>query len=168
MLALAQLCFDRGDLKRLAIIARRLRHRSDLSVEELLRVARLTRWEDPELARSLWRQAVPKGIPDQLVGEAVTLAYALGLDRELDSLRLRVTKLGLQERGGIQVGKVQDVIAHAKRYSERAAELDQAYRSGEAPVHVIAEELNWPLVELYHGILEKHEDGPDPLRHHPL
>lgn len=164
LLALAQLYFDKGDLKGLAIIARQLSGRSDLTVEESLRISRLTQWEDRHLAKSLWRRAVSQGIPDPLVGEAMALGYELGLDRELKLLQSRMIELGQQGLGGIQVGTIQNLIAFARQHSEREKELNEAYRSGKAPIHIIAEQLNWPLVELYHGVPETREAAPDPIR----
>jgi len=59
---------------------------------------------------------------------------------------------------------VQDLMTHAKLHQEHVAELDEVYKNGMAPIHLIAEQLNWPLVELYHGNLKECEAIPDPIR----
>jgi hypothetical protein len=75
--------FEVGDLKGLAIVARQLFGRQDLSVDQLLHLAGLVQWEDPDLSKSFWRRAVHEGLPDDAVGSALRLGYQLGLDSEL-------------------------------------------------------------------------------------
>lgn len=164
LLSLAQLYFEKGDLKGLALVARQLRNRPDLSTEPSLRIARLVQWEDRELAISLWRKALSQGPPDPFVAEAVVLGFQLGLDEELRPLMARMAELGRQGRGGIQVATVDDLISFTAQQREHRAKLDKAYRNGTVPIHVIAEELNWPLVDLYHRLLEDREAAPDPIR----
>jgi tetratricopeptide (TPR) repeat protein len=164
LLAVAQLYFAKGDLKRLALVARQLNRQPDLAAEPSLRIAQLVQWEDRELAISLWRKAVSRDLPDSSVGPALALGYQLGLDKELRPLMARVAELGHQGRGGIQVATIDDFIGFAAQQRKHGAKLDEAYRNGTVPIHVIAEQLNWPLVDLYHRLLEEHETAPDPIR----
>ena len=80
---LGPLQLDTGDPKALALNARQLAQRQDLSSDQALRIAMLVRQEDSQLARSLWRRAVASDLPDDAVGAALTLGYRLGLDREV-------------------------------------------------------------------------------------
>jgi len=164
LLALASLYFEKGDLKGLAIISRQLTERVDLSAEEYLQIARLIYWEDLELATSLWRKAASKGIPDSLVGEAVALGYQLGLDKELRPLIVRMSELGNEGRGGIQMVKIEGLKLMVKRQHDEGMKLDEIYRNGSVPIQLIAERLRLPFADLYHGRLRKNESAPDPRR----
>lgn len=168
LLSLAQLYFEKGDFKGLTIIARKLCDHPDLKVEPSLRIARLVQWEDQGLATSLWRKAVSQDLPDSLVGEALALGYQLGLDKELGPLLPRMAELGRQGFGGIQVATIHDLISLARGQPEHWAKLDEAYRKGIVPIHVISEQLNWTLVDLYHQILAENEAAPNPVRQSSL
>lgn len=164
LLNLAQLYFDKGDLRGVTIVAQKLVDHPNLDSESSLRIARLVQWEDMGLSTSLWRKAIREDIPDFLVGDALALGYQLGLDREVRPLLSRMMELGQQGIGGIQMATVQDLMTHAKQHQEHVAELNEVYQNGMSPVHLIAEQLNWPLAELYHGSLKEHEAIPDPIR----
>lgn len=164
LLNLAQLYFEKGDLKGLALVARQLNNQPDLAAEPSLRTARLVQWEDRGLAISLWRKALSQGPPDPFVAEAVVLGFQLGLDEELRPLMARMAELGHQGQGGIQAATIDELITFAAQKREHTAKLVEAYRNGTVPIHVIAEELNWPLVDSYHRLPEEFEARPDPIR----
>lgn len=161
MLALAQLYLEKGDLKRLAIVARRLGKQPDLSAESALSIARIIQEEDRDLAASLWRKAIAQGLPDSLVGMALSLGFQLGLDRELGSLSVRVNVLGREGRGGIQMGAIEDLVVLVQQQHERIAKLEEEYLNGNAPIHLIAEQMNLPLVSLYRRQLADNEKAPN-------
>ena len=164
LLALASLYFEKGDLKGLAIISRQLADKADLSAENSLQIARLIYWEDLELATSLWRKAVSQGLRDSLIGEAVAAGYQLGLDKEMSPLFARMAELGAKGRGGIQMGRIKDLKRLVTRQREHGMKIDEFYRNGSVPIHLIAERMNWPLVDLYHRLLVENEANPDPMR----
>lgn len=164
LLALASLYFEKGDFKGLAIISRQLADKADLSAEHSLQIARLIYWEDLELATSLWKKAISQGLSDSLVGEAVALGYQLGLDNELGPLIKRMTELGAKGRGGIQMGTIEDLKSLLTRQREHGMKLDEFYRNASVPIHLISEQANLPLVDLYHRFLTENEYAPDPRR----
>jgi len=164
LLALAHLYFAKGDLKGLALLARQLKDRPDIAVEHLLGIAQLVQGEDRELAISLWRQADRQGIPDEMVGSAVSLGFQLGRDRELGPLLEKMEKLGREGRGGIQVATIDDLASFAARQRKRGLELDEFYRNGMVPIHMIMALTPGTLADLYHRVLSENESAPDPTR----
>jgi tetratricopeptide (TPR) repeat protein len=168
LIDLARLYSTKGDLKSLAILARRILDRPNLKQEELIRLAYLVHWEDQELAIALWRQAMQLDIPDELVAVAVDLGFQLGLDVELGPLLARMRLLAMEGKGGIQIATIEDLISLESQRREQSGKLSEFYRNGTGPVHLIAGQLNQPLVYLYHFLAGKNEGSPDPVRQFPL
>lgn len=165
---LAKLYFNEGDLKGLAVVARRLSRQPDLTAEQALEICRWVRLEDWDLAVSIWRWANRQGIPDTAVGLAVTLGYQLGLDKEVSPLLPRMTQLGATEQGGIKIVTIQDLISFLRERGQHALQLDDNYRHGTLPIHVVAGSMNFPLARLYHLALAENERSPDPYRQFAL
>lgn len=158
LLALAQLYFSLGDLKGVALVARQIESRSDSAPEHCLRLARLVQWDDQNLAVLLWRKAANSPcLPDELVGEAVALGYQLGLDAEMGPLVKRMVDLGEQARGGIQKKSIEDLVATIDQQRENLSKVDELYRNGRIPVHLVAEALNIPLARMYRTMLLENE-----------
>ncbi len=160
--ALAHIYIEKGDLKNLAIVARRLKGPSDLSDTDLLQFARLIHWEDKDLAIQFWRQSVQRSIPNKLLTHAISIGYLLGLDSELRPLLKRMYKLGRKKRGPVKLATTKDMIRIIREQREHGAQLDKAYSQGIAPIHVIAERANRPLVDFYHRLPEDNESAPEP------
>jgi hypothetical protein len=136
LLLLAQLQLDTGDPKALALNARQLAQRQDLSSGQALRVAMLVRQEDLQLARSLWRRAVANPLPDEAVGPAVSLGYNLGLDRELRPLLARMNDLAERGKGGIERKTLPDLIEHIKTHRKNVDWFNDLYSKGEMSIHL--------------------------------
>ncbi|MFC2060864.1 hypothetical protein ACFLTZ_07285 [Chloroflexota bacterium] len=169
LLALVDLYIKRGDFKSLAVTARKLYSgHDDLSIQQLLAISQWLLLEDKELATLFWKKAHDQSIPDEFVGSAVTLGYNLGLDRELGPLMRKMSELGQQGLAGIQMVSIKDFLSIAKQRQEHVAKLDEAYISGAMPIHIIADQLRWPLIDLYHSRLERNEATPDPRSQFPL
>jgi len=168
LLALAQLYSEIGDLKRLAVVGRRLSVHPDLGAATALQLAQLIRLEDLTLARVLWFKAA-RDLPDSLVGQALGLGYKLGLDEETSSaFSSRMLALAQQGQGGIFVKRIEDLAEMFAQLRERHAELEQLYREGKAPIHLIAEQLRLPLVNLYRSQLLENEKTLNLLGSPPL
>jgi tetratricopeptide (TPR) repeat protein len=164
VLALAQLEFEAGDLKGVAILARQLLDRGDLSLEQLLHLSGAVQWEDAALAHALWRRALAIGVPDELVGSALGIGYQLGLDSELRPLLSRMAELAREGRGGVRAATLDDLVAISKQHWESASKREDAYKQGVVPIHFICAPAQLPLVELYHQRLSENEASPHPLR----
>ncbi len=107
-------------------------------------------------------------LPDELVGLAHTVGAQLGLDAELRTLTARLVELGASGRGGIQAFSIPDLLAFAQKRHEQHAEVDELYRKGNAPIHVVAEIFNIPLIDLYHRWLTAKEMAISAWSHQPL
>ena len=154
LLLLAQLQLDTGDPKALALNARQLAQRQDLSSDQALRIATLVRHEDPQLARSLWRRALASAPPDEAVGAALSLGYYLGLDRELLPLLAKMNDLAERGEGGIERKTLAEVIEYIKTHQKNVEWFSSIYNKGEMPIHLIPIRIRTQLVGLYH-------DGPN-------
>ncbi len=165
---LAQLYHAKGDLKALAMVARRLQDAPDLSPKHLLWLSQSVRLEDSGLAASLWRGAVADHLPDALVGEAVFLGFQLRLDQEAGSLYERMAELANQGEGGVWFVSVADFIPTLEEQRTSLEEILNLYRGGTAPVHIAAERLNRPLSDLYHLLPSGNERKPAPMEQFPL
>ncbi|MBI4494834.1 MAG: TIR domain-containing protein [Chloroflexi bacterium] len=168
LLTLAQLHLSKGDLKAASVVAQRILGQPDLTAIQSLQVSRWTRLDDALLAAQCWKKALDLGVPDDAVGEAIALGFELGLEAEMRPLLNRMTQLATEGRGGIRAASLQELVAHIRRQRERSEELDRIYRSGNVPIHLVAEALGMPLVDLFHLRLVEHAAAPDPLRQLPL
>ena len=162
VLTLMDLYFGTGDLKRLAVIARQHKELPDLTQQQLLRTSRLVKWEDSELAISFWKKAVSQNISDDLVGEIVTLGFQLGLDEELKPFLAKIRELGDSGRDEFTLLKFNDLISFFNQQREHSQKIADVYDQGSLPIHVIVEELNMPLLDLFHYCLSENEKASDP------
>ena len=151
-----------GDLKKLAILARQYKELPDLTQQHLLRTAYLVKWEDSDLAISCWKKAISQDVPDDLIGGVVTLGFQLGLDEDLKPFLAKMWELGGSGQGGITVLEIKDLIAFFKQRREHLKRIADVYDQGVLPIHVIAEELDWSLLDLFHYRLSKNEEAPNP------
>jgi hypothetical protein len=117
---------------------------------------------DRELAISLWRSANEQGIPDDAVAAAINLGFQLGLDSEMPGLTHRLAGLANRGEGGVQSFAIEELVTLNRDWHKRTEYVEQAYRTGAAPIHVIAQTLRRPLVEFFHDVLEKNAANADP------
>ena len=167
-LLLIDVHISRGDMLRVTLIARKLNDIPELPVEQALRLASLTRHEDLRLAQTLWRRAALMPLPDELVGLAHNIGAELGLDSELRTLTARLVDLGASGRAGIQAFSIPDLHAFAQQRHEQHAEITELYLKGNAPIQVVTEILNIPLIDLYHRWLTGKEIAISAWSHQPL
>lgn len=153
LVRLARIQLDTGDLKAMAISARRLGERTDLEPSQALRVAALIRREDPTLAESLWRRVVSAGIPDESVAMAVDLGYRLGLDPEMKPLLARMYELGDAGEAGIHRKTVADLVEIGTQHNKDQQWATSIYQQGEMAIQLIPSRLREELAVLFHSSL---------------
>ncbi len=169
ILALMQIYADKGDLAGLALVARQLDGRTDVAPAQGLRVVSLIVQDAPGLASSLWRQIVGRPhLPDEAAIAVFELGLRLGLDAEAAPLFERVRGLADRGQAGARTMTIDDVISLLRQRREREAELNDLYRRGGAPIHILAAQLNLPLADIYHQRLADNEAAPDPVRQFAL
>jgi tetratricopeptide (TPR) repeat protein len=168
LLTLAQLYSGMGDLKSLVGIGRIISEKPDLDAGTALQIAQFIQLEDPDLARELWFRAV-ENLPDEFVGQAMSLGYRLDLDEETSCrLMSRMVALGQQGQSGVYLKRIEDLVAMASDWHKHRAELERFYLEGRTPIHLVVEQLHTPLVYLYRYQLMENAKEPDFLRNPSL
>ncbi len=155
LIYLAEVYFIKGDIKNIAIVARKLRDCPDITTKQLLKIARWIRLEDQPLAQFLWKRAT--NIADEDVITAYKLGHELGLEKELEELTRRMMQLGHEKRAGIEALTFDETISLIKQQREHGAKIFEIYHDGNIPIHIIVDELNQLIVTFYHEILQKNE-----------
>lgn len=152
LMELARLLFQVGDLKTLAIAARRHDKLSDLTASDTLTLAFFLQLEAPELATTLWRRANAQEIPDELVGTAFEIGNGLGLDTELKPLVLRISALGAAGKGGVRGFDISELSQWAIQRRQQLDEVWERFRHGQIPSHTALGILGVNMATAYHGI----------------
>lgn len=165
---LIDLLLQKGDFHSIAREARGLLTQPDLSVHDALWVANVIRSEDKACAARLWRHALGAGIPDELVADAVYLAFRLGLDREANALFGRMNAFAAQGKYGVEVKSLTDLKLLLKKHREDANRINELYRTGAAPIHMLSDAANDSLVNIYHSYQVENETVATPHSKAPL
>ena len=165
ILTLMDVQMRKGDLKGLALTARRLALREDVSSINLLRATKFAQFEDPELAKQFWYRVCGREDVLQdpnLLSETLSLGFSLGLDAEMVPLYARMQEFATQERGSIRRVNLKDLPSMARNRAEYVSQIQQKYERGEGPIHFAAAQLNMPLAHAFHGIPEHNRQAPSP------
>ncbi len=144
--------------------AGKLEDKEDLAAPHLLQLANLTKHRDAPLSVRLWKRAESSGLPDALVGQALGLAFQLGLDEEAQRLLSRAADLPEPESAGVYRLSPHETIPVFKERQDVQARLWDAYERGVLPVHAVAEPLNRSLVSYFHTGPTFNERSPNPAR----
>jgi tetratricopeptide (TPR) repeat protein len=152
LMELARLLFRVGDLKTLAVHARKHIELPDLSVHDSLTLAFFLKLEDPVLASTLWRRAADAGIDDDHVGMAYEIGNALGLDTELKPLVHRIAALGKEGKGGVKAFDLHELIEWSTQRRQHLEEVWERFRRGELPSHTALGIVGINLVHAQHRI----------------
>jgi hypothetical protein len=160
LMALARLHFLAGHSHEVAVCARRLRGRVDLTATGALMLAGLLAHDDRLLARELWHLADGRLIPSEAVTTAIGLGFQLGLDEQLGALTGRLATLAVAGHQGVQQFTIDQFISMQHEWADQRHRALEQYRHGEATTHVVAQLLNLPLAHLYHVTLSANEASP--------
>ena len=163
LMKLTQLHAVSLDFEQAMVSARRLERVGDLAAQDLLRLAHICKHRDGDLARRFLQRLLDEDIPDSLVPDALMLTNALGVE-EPQELIGRFSYLASQNQAGLWLMSSSEMRVVLDQQRQTASELNDAYERGTLPIHFVAEQLNLPLVELYHSRLSFNESQPDPAR----
>jgi hypothetical protein len=167
IIALIDVQLQKADLKGLAITARRILHRQDFRARDILRAAKLVFFEDTELAAKLWRQAVEGVLMDpSLVGEAMGLGYALGLDKEIAPLQSVMHEMADRGEGHFKSFSLTEVIKKRDHRVHQLNDIFRDYTQGKLMLHMFAAEAGATLVDWLHGFPAQNRTSVD-LRYRP-
>jgi hypothetical protein len=167
IIALLNVQLQKADLKGLALTARRMLDRQDFTAGDVLSTAKVVLLEDRELAIRLWRQVKEVALTnDALVGEAIGLGYALGLDREVGPFQARMREMAKSGDPSVTSLSLTKAVEHYKRRAGKLNEIFGDYTRGDLMLHLFSHEVGAPLVEWLHGLPAENRSTHD-LRHRP-
>ena len=147
---LSELYFEKGDFASLVVLARRHERFPDLRSSDLLRLSMHVSVEDRSVATALWRRASKIGLADDEVTVALDLGYKLGLDREVRPLVERLNALATKPDSSVRRVTLDDVREMLVARRDNLERVNQKYRAGEIPVHMLAQHPDLPLASRYH------------------
>jgi hypothetical protein len=157
-----------GDLKRVSLEARSLLRDPTVDSSALLNATQMVATEDRKLALDLFRKAMDRGVDDDHVGTAISLAHQLGQDHATATLIPRMQKLAAEGRGGIQAMSLAQVLEMATGRQERLADVLAKYHAAEVPIHGVAQTLGWTLAEIFRLWTAENRGHPVSSAHRPL
>lgn len=149
---LARLLFRVGDLKTLAVHARKHELLPELTANDCLTLAFFLKLEDPTLASTLWRKAAAAGIDDDHVGMAFEIGNGLGLDTELKPIVHRIAAPGAEGKGGVKAFDLHELIEWSIQRRQHLEEVWQRFRRGEIPNHTALGVVGINLAHALHRI----------------
>ena len=119
--------------------------KSDYAVRYSIAVTR----DDPVLATRLWRQAMERGVSDDMLLHALSQGYKLGLDAETGPLFPRLQARALSGAGDVWMIDLDQVVQQMLAHRDRSEDLSEQLAAGALPVHLVARALNLSVAELY-------------------
>lgn len=147
-----RLLIETADVQRCTLAARELLQLPDVGPDLLLQAAKVTRLQDQQLARELWRRAVKPPLRDtNTMTAALGLAYELGIEREAGAIQQRLFAQAREGRGPVQAKTFDELVAFLQEQRQEQERLNRIYNESGAPIHFIARQLGAPLVEPYHA-----------------
>lgn len=99
--------------------------------------SRVMRAEEPGLARRLLERAIATELDERLVAAAMHDALGLRLGAEADALMARVHARAMSGADDVRLLTVDELPGLIARHQARAAETEQMYLDGAAPVHLL-------------------------------
>jgi hypothetical protein len=155
IIALLDAQLQKADLRGFAFNARRILQRDDVDSESLLRIAKFVHLEDTELARKLWLRAKDDVLDKpELLNEALSLSYRLGLEREARPLFQQMQRYAEEGVGPFSSHHVREMIPRMKTGAKRQQKVNELYATGQLPLHLFAQESGFPLADVLHGLPE--------------
>jgi tetratricopeptide (TPR) repeat protein len=168
VMLLMDLQFQKADLRGVVRTAGKVLHGEGFTPQHMLRAARLSHLEDAELARRLWRRAKDHSFdnPD-LLNDAISLGFRLGLDDEQRLLMQRMREYAAAGEGPFQSYATEELLSLMRKKAERERPVQESYGSGTLPIHIFAKETGLTLTEILHGFPSVTRMETD-LRRHPM
>lgn len=145
----ATLQLNTGNIGGSLSIIREAAQAKKLSPQNALQLSRMVSLEDVDLARSLLRQAIEKGLPKELSIHAFALADRLGLQCEAGPLVQIMGELVQQGSPLIKMVSVEEITDLLSVQHKNMDHLYKLYLDGVLPVHVFSEQSNANLAHMY-------------------
>ena len=145
----ATLQLNTGNIGGSLSIIREAAQAKKLSSQNALQLSRMVALEDVDLARSLLRQAIEKGLPRELSMNAFELANRLGLQREAGPLVQIMGELAQHGSPLIKMVSVEEITDLLTVQHKNMEHLYKLYLDGALPVHVFSDQSNANLAQMY-------------------
>jgi hypothetical protein len=141
-----------GDTKGVIEGARAILSRKDADPKQLLQLARATYVEDSPLAQELLSKAVKSGERSaEFVVTAYDLAFRLNREDMLETLHPDFTKAAERKDGPIWTVTLADLLKQGETERARLTEVNQLYRQGRVPLHIVNKALGAIYHERFHS-----------------
>lgn len=156
-LTAARMFISSGDVSQ-ALPFIREAHAQGLTGDQLLQLVPSVFTEDPELARTLTRDAIRNELDPAYGTAALSWAYKLGLNQEATSLLGRLVKRPEGETG-LRSASIEEVAEHIRQQKAGAEVLIRRYCRGEGPIHVVAHTLRRNLARIWERAFNQPSQG---------
>lgn len=168
VMLLMDLQFQKADLRGVAQTAVSLLHDEGFTPQHMLRAARLVHLEDVELSKRLWRRTKDYALDDpDLLNDAISLGFRLGLDEEQRPLMRRMREYASVGEGPFRSYRTEEMLSHMRQKAESERAVHESYGGGTLPIHLFAKETGWTLTEILHGFPVQTRSETD-LRQRPM
>lgn len=138
-----------GNLAAALPIIREATNAECLTSTGALSLAQVIALEDTGLARSLFRHAKKRGIPEELSTTAFDLACRLGIEDEARPFLDLMGRLAQKGTDAVRLVTLDEFIEQHRHWQEDAVNLQRSYFDGALPVHLLVEHGNVNLARLY-------------------
>lgn len=161
MLGLARLYLGKGDLAGVARLAHALVESDDLAAADGLWLAGIVRFENPDLAKRLWRAAIQKDLDDSGVVSAYLVAFWLGLEYDARPLHQRMTQMASKRPDLVRSVSLDGIHQQASVWHDSLDKARDAYQKGLVPIHIVAGTLWGSLAVPYHVCATSRASAPE-------
>ena len=142
---------EKGDLKALALTARKFLGVQGIPPQLLMEAIPSIRHQDPELAQELWRAMRQSAEKDAGMAAAAAIqSFNLGIENEATELLRRMQTLAQQPGSPVKALTVEDAVQFFCEADQEMRNLFSRYEKGEIPVHLVAAHCRLPLARLFH------------------
>ena len=137
-----------GDVQAAIPIIQDVLDHEEVSAGDAMRFSVAVASEDEDLARRLWRYSLKRGVPEELLLNAVSQGYRIGLDDETSPLMLRMQQRAAAGASDVWLVGVDDIVEHL-RASQANVEIVMAHvEAGAVPIHMALRSLT-SLARIY-------------------
>lgn len=115
--------------------ARKLIYHPDISGVHLIQIAKAIHLSDRDLAAAALQKALDKGLPEEALGEAISIGFRLQKDDFVGPILENLAKGVPNEGSSIRMLSIDEIRAFQRARFQQADQFFNAYRNGDAPIH---------------------------------
>lgn len=153
----AQLQIKSGDIASALPFIREAVQDGGWKPEEILPLVPRVFAEDPDLARRLMQGAIAQPLKPEEGGMALEWAFRLGMQSGAATIAGQIVSQQDTARPVLRSATLEEVIEFIKQRQESQSKLSTYYRRGEAPIHLIAKQINLNLARFWDQAFESRD-----------